>query len=80
MLTGDVIWDGMMNEPDLAAQPEAVQSVLRSFVDHLPVLVEDLLDKPATLQNIITAKLRFLRYCSENDFIGKYAEAMPDEA
>lgn len=80
MLTSDVIWAGMMTEPDLAAEPEAIQEVMRSFVDHLPVLLADLLDKPANFQNIIKAKLRFLRYCSENDFIAKYADAMPDDA
>lgn len=79
MLTSDTIWEGLMKDHEFAAQPEAVKAAMRPFIDAMPALLADLEDKPASLQSIMDAKLRFLRYCVDHDFITRVVDAMSED-
>lgn len=79
-VTAKNVWTAINEDPEFLEQPEAMREATQPFVEALPVILADLLDEPATLSNIMKAKLIFLRHCLANEFIAKAVAAMPDES
>lgn len=75
----EAIWEKAKSDSDFAAMPEAMQDVLKPFLEALPTVLADQLDNKATLANIMKAKVTFLRNALENGFIAKMLPAVPDE-
>lgn len=76
----ELVWDKILTDPEFADQPETVKDAMRPFFMAAPVVLIDLLDLPVTLANLMTAKLMFLQYCLENDYIRTVVDATPEEA
>lgn len=80
VLTSSDVWAKVMEDPEIAQQPESVRDALRPYIEALPTVLADQLDQPADLANVMKAKIAFLRYCVDNGFIRAMVEAIPDEA
>jgi len=79
-VSGEKVWQKLCEDEEFQKQLESVREVMRPFVEALPMLLGELLDTPVTLVSICQAKVKFLRYCLEHDFISKAYEATPEEA
>lgn len=79
-VTGKEVWAKAKEDPEMLRQPESVQEAVRPYIEAAPVVLAGLLDKPATLNNVMQAKVDFTRYCLERGFIKAAVDAMPDEA
>lgn len=79
-VTSEAVWTKISKDPEFIQQPEAVREATRPFVEALPTVLVDLMDKPANLSNTMRAKVLFLRYCVDNGFIKAAVEAMPEES
>jgi hypothetical protein len=74
------IWEVLMKDKEFAAQPEPTLKATRPFIDAIPGILKDMLNVQATLSNLSKAKVAFLRYCLDHDYIKIMVDAMPDEA
>lgn len=79
-VTPEEVWKKMQEDAEFLQQPETVQEATRPYIEALPVILADLLDQPASLDNTMQAKVKFLRYCIENGYITAVVNAMPEEA
>ncbi len=78
-VTPEAVWQAQLRDPDFADMPPAMLEVLRPFVEALPVVLADKLDEQCTFSTVMDAKVVFLRYCIENNFARKAADATPEE-
>ena len=79
LFLGNQIWQKCQEDPELGEAPEAVKKVLGEYINFSPAILNDHLFKLVSLESIMDAKLAFLRYCQENDFVQKSVAALPEE-
>jgi hypothetical protein len=79
-ITGKSILTALMKDPEYSAQPESVRKAMEPFILAIPEVLKDFLDKKVDLSTLMDAKIAFLRYCSENEYITKMVDAMPSES
>lgn len=78
-LTGAEVWAATVADPSFTEEvPEGdpMREVLRPFVEATPVVLADFLDKKATMETVVHAKLAFLKYCLKNGLVQKAADAL----
>ncbi len=63
------VWDALQKHPEFAAQRFAMKKMLRPYIEATPTVLLDLLDKTATVETLMKAKIAFLRYCVANGFV-----------
>ncbi len=64
-------------DPLFAKQPLAVQKILWSYIQDLPILLERMLDDKADLANILRAKESFVKYCLGEGLPRQLAKIIP---
>ncbi len=79
-ITGKQILAALMKDPEYSAQPASVLAVTDPFMLAIPDALKDHLDKIVTLATLMDAKIAFLRYCVENDYVKKVVAAMPEDS
>lgn len=79
MTVAQSIWDKVQSERKFQMQPPAVREATRPFIEAMPNILAEMLEKPVNLENLLQAKIKVLRYCLEHGFIGIMVDAMPDD-
>lgn len=74
------VWSAVTQDSEWQQQPEKVQQAIKPFIEALPKVLSELLDKPVKLESLMAAKLAFLRYCLKHGYIKAVVDAMPDSA
>jgi hypothetical protein len=75
--TKESIWKKLSEHPEFLENPEEVRNVMRPYIEAMPEVMDELLDLPVNLQNLVQAKILFLRHCLDNGCIEKTMAAMP---
>ena len=76
--TPEEVWRALLTDREFASQPDAMKQILRPFVGALPTVLADLLDQPATVKTILTAKIAYMRYGFDNGLIEASVGAAPE--
>ena len=79
-ITGKAILAALMKDPEYSAQPESIRKAMEPFILAIPEVLKDSLAKKVDLATLMDAKIAFLRYCSENEYITKMVNAMPPKS
>lgn len=79
-VTAQEVWNQINKDAEFRQQPAQVREAMRPYIEALPTVLANLLDKPATLSNTMQAKVDFLRYCVNNGYIKVVVTATPEEA
>ena len=69
VVTGAAIWEKMLADPKFQSQPEQLREVFRPFVEAVPVVLKEDLEKVVSNANIGRARAKFLRYCLDNGYM-----------
>ena len=79
LVLGNLIWQKCQEDPELGEAPETMKEVLGEYINRSPVILKDYLFELVSLESIMGAKLAFLRYCQENNFVQRAVAALPEE-
>lgn len=77
--TVSTIWDEVNKDHEFLKLPEPVREAMRPFVEALPTVLSDFWEKPATLDDVLAAKMAYTKYLLDNGFIKATADATPQE-
>lgn len=77
-VTKEAVWARVNQDPAFAAQSEAVKNAVRPYFEALPEILADMLDQPVTFSRLFQARVRFIHYCFEHDFVRVAMAAMPE--
>lgn len=80
LVLGNLIWQKCQEDPELGNAPETMKEVLGEYINLSPTILKEQLFEPVSLNSILQAKLSFLQYCQENDFVQKAVAALPEES
>lgn len=79
-ISAEEIWAKLLENDEIGKRSDAAKQIIRSFVEKLPEILLPLLEQPATLVNILTAKVLYLTYCVENGFCVAIYEQFSEES
>jgi len=79
-ITGKQILAALMKDPEYSAQPASVLAVTDPFMLGIPEALKDHLDNVVTLATLMDAKIAFLRYLVDNEYVKKVVAAMPKDS
>lgn len=60
IVTGKQVWDQLIETPQFGQQTKKVQDVYLPYIMALPTILRQLSNEPATLSNLILAKITFM--------------------
>src|SRR4051812_7507936 len=78
MLTGDRVWNTLMEDDLFSKQPEMTREGYRPLIEALPKKLESMLNEPAAIESILKAKIVYLKSFLAKEF-GQPAEAATGE-
>jgi len=78
-IEGKQVFEVIMKDEEFKSQPENVIKAIEPFVLALPEILKDQLSSIVTVTTLLNAKLAFLKYCMENDYIKKVTDEVPDD-
>ena len=78
-VNAETIRQALESDSYFMEQPPFVREGVLSMVPLMPAALADWFDRPVTTENIVRAKLVFMRLCLENGFVENVVKNMPGE-
>jgi hypothetical protein len=79
-ITGSQVWESLCRDVSCDESTEKVNVVLRPYIEALPTILSTMLEEKVTLETFFEAKIIFLRYLLESDFIQNVRTTFLEEA
>ena len=78
MITGQQVLTAIMKDSEYSAQPNTMLAAIEPFVLAMPDVLKDHLQNSVTLVSVMNAKIAFLRYCTDHEYVKTVVTAMPE--
>ncbi len=78
LITGPQVLDAIMKSEEYSSYPASMRAVADTFVIAIPEILKDQLQEPVTLTSVMNAKVMFLRYCVDHEYVKKAVAATPE--